>query len=193
MRDYDDLLMVRYSVLALCTQRTNDGRGSRQLNSFSSAMGFRDPNLLRAAVIGERPKTLQSSRADPHRRPGRRLCQLLALFGSAACSGQLPLSGEKRTSSISCSANNARYAFSLNDNYGMSSPRSEGDLARMAAVCPKQMCYVLCPLGHPFPRNQRSDPPRRLSQPVRLGHKQDVIATVPFIPRIKCLRAAIHY
>ena len=29
--------MVRYSVLALCTQRTNDGRGSRQLTSFKTA------------------------------------------------------------------------------------------------------------------------------------------------------------
>jgi len=37
VRDYDDLLMVRYSVLALCTQRTNDGRGSRQLTSFKTA------------------------------------------------------------------------------------------------------------------------------------------------------------
>jgi hypothetical protein len=35
VRDYDDPLMVWYSVLALCTQRTNDGRGSRQLTSFS--------------------------------------------------------------------------------------------------------------------------------------------------------------
>ncbi len=102
MRDYDDLLMVRYSVLALCTQRTNDGRGSRQLTSFSLAMGFRDPNLLRAAVIGERPKTLQSSRADPHRRPGRRLCQLLAQNGHGAMSDLSPLCGSKQTCADAC-------------------------------------------------------------------------------------------
>src|SRR6266849_2446030 len=89
--------MVRYSVLALCTQRTNDGRGSRQLTSFSLAMGFRDPNLLRAAVIGERPKTLQSSRADPHRRPGRRLCQLLARNGGHEMAIERRLSGQKQT------------------------------------------------------------------------------------------------
>src|SRR5258708_19529871 len=71
--------------------------GSRQLSSFSLAMGFRDPNLLRAAVIGERPKTLQSSRADPHRRPGRRLCQLLALFGHAAMSDLSPQCASKWT------------------------------------------------------------------------------------------------
>jgi hypothetical protein len=40
VRDYD-LLMVRYPVLALCIQRTNDRRGPRQLTSFSLAMGFR--------------------------------------------------------------------------------------------------------------------------------------------------------
>ena len=49
--------MVRYSVLALCIQRTNARRGSRQLTSFSLAMGFCGPNLLRAAVAGERPET----------------------------------------------------------------------------------------------------------------------------------------
>ncbi|MPZ09492.1 MAG: transposase [Kiloniellaceae bacterium] len=32
-------------MLALCIQRTNERRGSRQLTSFSLAMGFRGPNL----------------------------------------------------------------------------------------------------------------------------------------------------
>jgi hypothetical protein len=60
-------LMVRYSVLALCIQRTNDRRGSRQLTSFSLAMGFRGPNLLRAAVTGERPETLPSAKVSKWR------------------------------------------------------------------------------------------------------------------------------
>jgi hypothetical protein len=47
-RDYDDFLMIRYSVLALCIQRTNDRRGSRQLTSFSLAMGFRGLTDARA-------------------------------------------------------------------------------------------------------------------------------------------------
>jgi hypothetical protein len=49
VRDYDDLLMDRYSIPVLCIQRTNDRRSSRQLASFSLAIGFRCPNLLRAA------------------------------------------------------------------------------------------------------------------------------------------------
>ena len=34
VRNYDDFLMVRYSVLALCKQRTSDRRAPRQLTSF---------------------------------------------------------------------------------------------------------------------------------------------------------------
>jgi hypothetical protein len=52
-------LIARHSVLALCIRRTNDRRGSRQLTSFSLAMGFRGPYLLRAAVTGERPETFR--------------------------------------------------------------------------------------------------------------------------------------
>src|SRR5882724_9200660 len=59
------LLMVKYPVLALCIQRTNDRRGSRQPTSFSLAMG--GPNLLRTAVTGERPETLPSAKVSKWR------------------------------------------------------------------------------------------------------------------------------
>jgi hypothetical protein len=64
-------LMVRYSVLALCIQRTNERRGSRQLTSFSLAIGFRGPNLLRAAVTGERPETLPSAKVSKWRKSAK--------------------------------------------------------------------------------------------------------------------------
>jgi hypothetical protein len=65
--------MVRYSVLAICVQRTNDRRGSRQLTSFSLAMGGRGPNLLRAAVTGERPETLSSAKVSKWREVAQRV------------------------------------------------------------------------------------------------------------------------
>jgi hypothetical protein len=66
-------LMVRYPVLALCIQRTNDRRGSRQLTSVSLAMGIRGPNLLRAAVTDERPETLPSAKVSKWREVAQRI------------------------------------------------------------------------------------------------------------------------